>query len=96
MVIEHRQDTLNSILPDFSLVPETQIERVKLRDAGAFAQPEFNSAVRDQVERGNFLSYPRWMVSRELDDAVAKSDVFRSLARRCKENFRRRRVRIFF
>ncbi len=96
MVVEHGQDTLNSVLPDISFVPETQIEGVKFRDTGAFAQPEFNPAVRDEVECGNLLSNPGWMVGRELDNAVSKPDVFCSLARRCKENFRRRRVGVFF
>ena len=54
---EHRQAGLDRLLPHDPLVAEAAAEGVQFGDARAFAEPQFDAAVRDQVEGGD--PFPR-------------------------------------
>src|SRR3954467_9716346 len=77
---EHRDDGADRLLPDRPLLLERDAERLQLGDAGAFAGAELDTAVADQVKRGDALGAARRVGRRQLHDAVRETDAFRPLA----------------
>ena len=96
VIPEHRQHASDGVFPDIALISKPEIERVQFGHGCAFAQAEFYASIRHQIERCHSLCNARGMIGGELDDAVAKADVFRSLARRCEEDLRCGRMGILF
>ena len=95
MVLEHRDDAAERVLPDLALGLHVAAEATEFGDRRRFAGAHFDAAVRYKIECGNaFGDALRW-VGGQLHDAVAEPDVLRPLAGGAEKDFRRRRVRIF-
>ena len=80
LVLEHRKDATNRVFPDLPLGFHLATEAAKFGDGTGFPGAEFDPSVGNQIETGNPFRDPLRWVGRELNDPVAKPDVFRALA----------------
>src|ERR1051325_1109128 len=95
-VLEHRNDAADRVFEDRALAFHRDAEGLELGDARALAHAELDATVAQEIEYGDAFGDFRRMTRRQLNDAVTQANVLRSLARGAQENFRRRRMRIFF
>ena len=89
VVPEHRQRAAHGVLPDLAFVAEAEVEGVQLGHRGAFAQPQFDAAVGDQIEGGDLFRDPGRVVGGHLYDAVTQADVLGALTRSGQEDLGR-------
>ena len=94
LVLEHRDQAADRVLPDLALLLEIHIERIELGRRRTFAHAELDAALGDEIETGDVGCNLGWMIGGELKDAVREPDSLGALAGGAEEHRRRGRVRI--
>ena len=95
LVLEHRDDAAERVLPDLALGLHVAVEAAEFGDRCRLAGAHLDAAVGHQVEAGDAFGDALRRVGGELHDAVAEPDVLGALAGGAEEDFRRRRVGVF-
>ena len=93
-VSKHRHHYADSVFPNPTFRLDGTVERAELRETAAFAHPELDASVADQIKRGGPFRNTGVMIGRQLNDPLAEAGILRPLAGRAEENFGRRAMLI--